>query len=661
MEPPYYGAARVAVVYALTQIAIGLAIAHVLWALFYLTGSMVWGREPVAEASSGRAMLFLVVATASGLAIYGLEGIGLGLAGFMTPAGWYFATVLNGALLVLLTPRELRAQWWKTRLAVVRNAIASPAIVAYLAMLVLCTHAALPDYSDDGVRYHLAYAYEWYHTGRIFADHHFRFPYYTFNTEVIYAWLFVLRIGRYIPFLNWMTGTNAVLAIYGLIATVDESRQRLRSPLAQGAASVVYAIVPLSMVIAAVFFRWVDTAMPDATSSMCFAAATASIVLVIYGAAPELLFGCALSTAYLAGMKPTYVLLVPLFGVFILLAGRYAHVARRTVAACLALMCALSLPWYIRNFVADGDPLPPFLHMALGRPDPDISRADIEGMAADLRPENLSLRSVEEYPLRLFRRADTSEFREAGVSAVVLSLYAILLVAVTLVFKTQKSRADVGLLALLWITLGGCLYLFATSILARYALLIYPTIAASAGCLILYAASASRYGILIAPAIAVCLTVPSRSAAPFTTQFSDLAYNSLAKVMPNDQSALERQLNGYLEAEPLLNQQRWGSSPDRNVLLVNADIQYYIELYGGEPFGDWMGATRYSDLAMAIDEQRARAYVDGNHIVAAVIRVGNGALVKPEVESLREQLLQDGFREISSSDADYVVLVRASR
>ncbi len=73
--------------YALSQIAIGLIVAHVLWAIFYLTGSMVWGREHVEEASSGRAMLLVVVATACGIALYVFEGFALGLAGMMTLLG----------------------------------------------------------------------------------------------------------------------------------------------------------------------------------------------------------------------------------------------------------------------------------------------------------------------------------------------------------------------------------------------------------------------------------------------------------------------------------------------------------------------------------------------------------------------------------------------
>jgi len=647
-------------VYALTQIAIGLTVAHVLWAIFYLTGSVVWRREPVGQTSSGRAMLLLVVATASGLAIYGLEGVGLGLAGLMTPLGWYVATAINGVLLVFLTPRELRARWWHTRLAVVRNAVVGPGIVAYFAMLVLSAHAALPDYSDDGVRFHLAYAYEWCRAGRIFVDHHFRFPYYTFNTEVVYAWMFVLRIGRYIPFLNWMVGTCAVLSIYGLIATVDETGQRLRSPLGRGAACVVYAVMPLSMVIAAIFFRWVDTAMPDAMSSMVFAAASAAIVLVICGSAPELLFGAVLAVAFLAGMKPTYVVLIPLFGPFMIIAARRSRASAASIAVILAATCVLSLPWYVRNLIADGDPLPPFLHMALGRTDPDLSRTDIELQEEDLRPKNVSLRSIEGYPLRLFSSADSAEFREYGVSAVVLSLYVTVFAALSLTFKPQKSTAEVSLISLVWITLGGCVYLFATSILARYTLLFYPTVAASAGCLLLYYASMIRYGILAAPAIAALMAVPSPSALEFMGDFSSLAYNSLAAIMPSDQSALEQLLSGYKESEPVLISAARVPRTDRTVLLVNADIQYYAELYGWEPFGDWFGTGRYADFAAAIDRNRALAYLHKHHVGAILIRREHGVLTVPELDSLREQLAHHGFAELASSDEYYDVFLRLS-
>ena len=645
--------------YALTQIAIGLVIAHVLWALFYLTGSIIWGRERAADSSSGRAMLLLVIATASGLAIYGFEGIALGLAGLMTPIGWCIATGLNGVLLAWLTPEEQRAHWWRTRLIVARNAFVGPGILPYFAMLVFCAHAALPDYSDDGVSYHLAYAYEWYRTGRIFVDHHFRFPYYTFNTEVIYAWLFVLRIGRYIPFLNWMTGTNAVLAIYGLIATIDETRQGSRTLPAQGAARVVYAIVPLSLVFAAVFFRWVDTAMPDATSSMCFTAAAAAIVLAIFGVATEILVGVALSIAFLAGMKPTYVALLPLFGLFVAMVGIRSHWGVKRITACLALMCALSSPWYIRNLIGDGDPLPPFLHMALGRTDPDMSLDDVRAFEQDLRPNTLSLRWIETYPLRLFIRPEGIDFREYGVTAVVLSLYVIPIAAVIFLFKTRRSDDDDALSALLWITLGGCLYLFVTSPLARYGLLLYPVLAASTGSLILCWSSLFRYGILAAPVVAALTVAPSLFARDFVNQFSDLAYNGIVAKMPSDQIALERQIAGYLEAEPLMTSKPWSHSGP-NVLLVNTDIQYYIESYGGEPIGDWFGRDRYSGFISAVDDQHAVAYLDAHRVSAIVVRREDGAFTDPEIQSLRDQVVRRGFTELASSDDSYAVFARKS-
>ena len=61
--------------------------------------------------------------------------------------------------------------------------------------------------------------------------------------------------------------------------------------------------------------------MPDAMSSMFFAAGTSAIVLFIGGAMPEVLLGAALSGAFLAGMKPTYVVVAALFGFAIILVG----------------------------------------------------------------------------------------------------------------------------------------------------------------------------------------------------------------------------------------------------------------------------------------------------------------------------------------------------
>ena len=138
------------------------------------------------------------------------------------------------------------------------------------------------------------------------------------------------------------------------------------------------------------------------------------------------------------------------------------------------------------------------------------------------------------------------------MTAVVLALYPVLIVAVLLLFRRRRKADETALFALLWITLGGYAYLFASSLLARYALLVYPVTAASAVCLILDAASAIPIALVAAPVVAALLSVPSRSALLYYSQFSDVGYNAIAAIMPSDQAALERQLGGYREAEPLL-------------------------------------------------------------------------------------------------------------
>ena len=77
---------------------------------------------------------------------------------------------------------------------------------------------------------------------------------------------------------------------------------------------------------------------------------------------------------------------------------------------CLAVLCLLSSLWFVRNLVADGDPLPPFLHMALGTVDPNMSRLDVERMETDLYPSKLSLRMVEGYPFAFSGRRQRRSF-----------------------------------------------------------------------------------------------------------------------------------------------------------------------------------------------------------------------------------------------------------
>ncbi|HEY0798709.1 MAG TPA: hypothetical protein VGD50_06135, partial [Candidatus Baltobacteraceae bacterium] len=266
--------------YALAQVALGLLVAHAAALLFFVTGTLFDERPAPGAQTSWRAMLRFVTLTVCGVAVWGLEGFCLGLAGLFTLAGFAVALTVNGAAFAVIRHENpFSHPFWSARIALIVGAFRGPAAIIYAVALLLCAPAALPDYSYDGVHVHLAYAEDWFRTGRIYAEQSMRFPYYAFNTELLYTWMMIARVGRYVPFFSWLTGTLTCLGAGALLAVIDE-RARLTGRRAQRiAADAVYVIMPLSLMLSAVFLRWWPTAMTDVTVCAFFLVAVASCAL----------------------------------------------------------------------------------------------------------------------------------------------------------------------------------------------------------------------------------------------------------------------------------------------------------------------------------------------------------------------------------------------
>ena len=65
-------------------------------------------------------------------------------------------------------------------------------------------------------------------------------------------------------------------------------------------------------------------------------------------------------------MKASFLVLVPVFGDRPRVGdGRDRNARRGAVAGILAVLCAVSAPWYVRNLVLAGDPIAPTLNIAL--------------------------------------------------------------------------------------------------------------------------------------------------------------------------------------------------------------------------------------------------------------------------------------------------------
>lgn len=642
--------------YALIRLIEGLAFAHALWGLFYLTGTLVDSRAE-SETGGPEALLRVLLYSAAGMALWGFAGFVLGTLHLFEPLGLTLAfAAFAAAFRFVRGERPWTRAFWARRARLLRQAVSVPAAIVYVAALMLSVPAVVPDFSYDGVRFHLAYAYEWVRAAHIYADDRMRFPYYTFNTELLDAMIMIARAGRFVTFLSWLSGTIVALGVTAMLAFLDRDAQARRGRLERIAAQAVYALVPFSLLLCAVFLRWWPTAMTDVVASLMFFAATAGFVACAIRYDLTYLRVCAICAAFLAGMKPSYLVLLPVFALALVVATRRSAGSPRTAWALIGALLVLSSPWYARNLIADGDPVPPVFNLMLHGRDRYITAADWAHVTADYSPRRTPGQWAA-FPADEFLHPQSPLFREYGVTAVVFFLYAILALAPVLAARKSADASQAATARIFVMTAAGLAYVLAISALTRYSLLVYPCVCICAGVLVLDLCALLPRGILAAPVAAALLAIPSPGSGEFYREFRGVYYAELTQILPSDETALERFVPGYAEARPIFGAPVLSSDP--SVLLIEAPLNYYVELHGGQPIGDYVGVGRYADALEAIDAGRARAYVDAHRIGAIVVNRTVNILVPDEIAYLREQLRAAGWRELPSSDALYAVFLRS--
>lgn len=626
--------------------------------VFVLTGSMLLRWRSAREAPNpADAALTVAISAAVGIAIWAFEGLALGFAGLLNPRGVALVIVVNIAAIYLLGARR-RIPDYLTNVWLTFSTIArSPFVILYCAMLLLSTRAALPDYTSDGVRFHLAYSYDWFQHARVFADLRFRFPFYAQNYEIIYSLLFVAGLGRYINFVNWCNGSLSVILVYAIVARIDLGNQERRGRWARAASFIAYILISLAVALSPIFVRWNGTAMLDTTYGFFFIVTIAAALRAVYNRDKSAVLACSLCAAFLVGAKLSFALLAVPSILLILATGLRLNIRRYTVA-CMAIFCILASPWYVRNLAQDGDPLPPVLNLAIRGHDAVFSKKDWAGISNDLHTSQ-SFSSVLSAPLRIFTDTLSSDFREYGANAAMLGIYLVLLASIALIFRRRGSDDQWATLTTCLFALTGFGYLVATSLLGRYWLLIIPTLLAAIGATLFQILGRFRFGPFSASAIAALMLIPSPGSAAFFNDYIDLNYRYLASVLPSDRAALERNLPGYKEAEPLFSAAKHGDSA--TVYLEQADLQYYAEVFNWHPIGDWVGPWRYSDLAIAIDDGLVSAYVKRHQISGFIMSKTAGVFAPEELDSLHEQLMSIGFRRLDSSDDLYDVYIADNR
>jgi hypothetical protein len=232
----------------------------------------------------------------------------------------------------------------------------------YIIVFALTKGMILPTAFDE-VMYHLPHAKVWAETGTLSVNQGFRYPYFPFNFEILYAACLSLHQEYLTHLLHSTTG------ILTLIGTYRLAKLKYNQTVAWLASGIVYFSF-------CGLFRsaYVDLALTFFISYSFYSLYLAySLANKTYLYPAAFLLGCALGIKYLA------LIFLPPFALLVLYQER--NFLRLTkIGLCLLLPCGF---WYLRNAYLVGNPLEPFAASVFGFHSWDA--LDLSAQMADLK------------------------------------------------------------------------------------------------------------------------------------------------------------------------------------------------------------------------------------------------------------------------------------
>jgi hypothetical protein len=644
----------------------GLVVAHLIWFFFFTTGHLL-RQKPAAE-SDAFSLAELVITSVAGMALWGFGLLLLGFAHVLNRFGIASCLLLEGALFWLLK-RDNWFSWmfWRATFKCFLKPWSISTLFVYIVFLVLGMPGVLPPTFADSVTYHLAYAVDWANAGRIYVDPFLRFPYYANNFLLLYSALFILKLGSYCHFLTWLCGLLTCLAVQSFFTPAEKRSQQ------DPAGKEFYPeqfLIPLCVALSPVFLRFLNVAFINLPIGL-FVLTT---VLCAYRSSAHEPFEPQLvvTAAFCAGMKLTLIGHLPFFLISLFIAGR-RRLRRREIALLSLTLIGLSLPWYVRNLIETGDPTPPIFNLYVKHRDPIFEQADHEIYTSDTitsrQPGHLLL-----LPFRFFTQPESRNFRERGVSAAILFMYAPSLVLVAqLVPKRQRPSHRLIYLS------GAVMYLvfpWLFSSLGRYSLHWYPTLAAWVGVIVshIYTRTAaichSRWQIWTARVVAVafCCALVFPSPTKGCLDFYRDYYSSIPPLSA-PRHALELKLknwNGYEASQAVIATLALNQKTSSRVLtLETGELAFYFRKSRITSVGDEFGPARYLDLYHAVEQGDCRPYLDRLDISAVIAQPTTSVPKTPSdwwplfYEKFRSQLKMNHFKEYSDGMDQVPIFLRS--
>lgn len=216
--------------FVISQLLWAIICIHLFWFYCFITGTLVRTEPPGTDldrepTDRRHYMAELVISSTTGIAITGFVLLLLGFVGLLNIVALLVWLALEVLLFKIIKHKNVFAiAFWPGRLQSIKRAWGLPTLTIYVVFLLLLVPAILPPTSWDSISYHLAYAVDWSNAGRIYADEFLRFPYYANNFVLIYALMFVLKVGQLCHFATWLCGLLSGLGFMSLLQRMQPGR-----------------------------------------------------------------------------------------------------------------------------------------------------------------------------------------------------------------------------------------------------------------------------------------------------------------------------------------------------------------------------------------------------------------------------------------------------
>lgn len=623
----------------------GLLVAHACLALAFVIGASVFPPEKNAGASACQNMVRLVCICALGFALIGFVGLLLAFVGLFNVAALFGAlAALFAAAAALHRESPFARTYWRRRAAAIGDAWNLPLLAAYYAMLVIAFGCINLNYlGTDPLAYHLAYAADWAHTGKLTIDPFLVPPFYASNFSLLFGILLLVHADQFVIFLVWVTAALTALSVFAGITWLLEDID-----VAATWRTACAACVTAALVLAPSYLFWAVSAYVDVPIGAFTLFSVLCLVLAVRERRPSWIFAAALLSGYLIGMKVSFLPLVAVFAIALWLAARSAGMRRIAMAGALALLVASSSPWYARNLVDAGDPMPPIINWLVYKHDGLMTAFEIENLSKNLHAVPKTPRAMIGLPFNAFWQATADEFNSDGTTALVLGLYLLVLAPLAWGGLLRRWKGAEAIAFFVLAALAGYWAFSSTSL--RYALLFIPLLALCIPLLLGTVLGASRWRGPLLAALAALTLIPSPTTIAYLQRIYFVRYHDEPVNYVNDAMELE----GYPEAQFTVAYLRRAHDP--GVVYVadvarGANLHYYFRRQGYMNAGDWVGPGSWFRLYEAIGAHQAAPFMKGLD-VAAILIGPSRFLLNSMALPLERQLDGNGYCSVNMPSQD---------